>query len=143
MAGFRAALFRYKVLVAPGQALSAAEYHAFMARLGAPVPHVLAQFSLPALRDVLIVSNVYGADGEPIGVHEGGAYWHCDMSYLAANSVLTSLYASSRRPRAGGRTSSTARSRPARPSSPRCCASWSWTERQRAAPLRQPRAAAR
>ncbi len=103
VAAFRAALFRYKVVVAPGQALSAAEYHAFMARLGTPVPHVLAQFSLPSLRDVLIVSNVYGADGAPIGVHEGGAYWHADMSYLAANGVLTSLYALES-PAEGGRT---------------------------------------
>jgi taurine dioxygenase len=103
VAAFRDALFRYKVVVAPGQALSAAEYHAFMSRLGAPVPHVLAQFSLPALRDVLVVSNVYGDDGEPIGVHEGGAYWHADMSYLAANTVLTSLYALES-PSEGGRT---------------------------------------
>lgn len=103
VAAFRAALFRYKVVVVPGQALSAGEYHAFMSRLGAPVPHVLAQFSLPALRDVLIVSNVYGEDGAPIGVHEGGAYWHADMSYLAANRVLTSLYALES-PAQGGRT---------------------------------------
>ena len=103
VAAFRAALFRYKVVVAPGQALEAAEYHAFMRRLGVPVPHVLAQFSLPALRDVLIVSNVYDGAGRPIGVHEGGAYWHADMSYLAANRVLTSLYALEV-PAEGGRT---------------------------------------
>lgn len=102
VAAFRDALFRYKVVVTPGQRLSPAEYRAFMARLGRPVPHVLAQFSLPELRDVLVVSNVY-ENGAPIGVHEGGAYWHADMSYLAANTVLTSLYALES-PREGGRT---------------------------------------
>jgi taurine dioxygenase len=93
VAAFRAALFRYKVVVVREQTLSAAEYRGFVARLGAPVPHVLAQFSLPELRDVLVLSNVYDEAGRPTGVHEGGAYWHADMSYLAANRVLTSLYA--------------------------------------------------
>lgn len=102
VAAFRDALFRYKVVVAPGQTPSAAEYRAFITRLGRPVPHVLAQFSLPELREVLKVSNVY-ENGAPIGVHEGGAYWHADMSYLAANTVLTSLYALES-PREGGRT---------------------------------------
>ncbi len=103
VAALRAALFRHKVVVVPEQSLGAAEYRAFVARLGRPVPHVLAQFCLPELRDVLVLSNVYDDRGRPTGVHEGGAYWHADMSYLAANRVLTALYALDV-PDEGGRT---------------------------------------
>lgn len=61
-----------------------------MRRLGSPVHHVLAKYCLEDYREVLTVTNLH-RDGEALGVHEGGGYWHTDMSYKSANTVFTSL----------------------------------------------------
>ena len=86
------ALFKYKFLVIKEQTISAEQYMNFMSLLGEPIPHVLQQFCLEDQRNILRISNFVREDGTPIGVREGGAYWHTDMSYLAANTVATSLY---------------------------------------------------
>ncbi len=96
-------LYRHCVVVIRGQQLTPDEYTRFMGRLGTTIPHVLGQFCLPEHRDVLIVSNLYDDSGQPVGVHEGGTYWHTDMSYLDRVSVLTGLY-SLQEPSSGGAT---------------------------------------
>ncbi|WP_231993399.1 TauD/TfdA family dioxygenase [Pseudomonas syringae] len=39
---------------------------------------------------MLTVTNLH-RNGQALGVHEGGGYWHTDMSYKSANTVFTSL----------------------------------------------------
>lgn len=85
-------LMTHKVVVLRGQRVTAAQYERFMSLLGEPVAHVLHQHCLPRHRNILRISNYVRRDGRPAGVREGGAYWHTDMSYLAANTVATSLY---------------------------------------------------
>lgn len=96
-------LFRHRVLVMRNQTLSASEFACFMRRLGPTIPHVLDQFKVEGLADVIALSNLYDADGQPTGVHDGGNYWHTDMSYLDRRGVLTALY-SVKVPNAGGET---------------------------------------
>ncbi|KTT31110.1 taurine catabolism dioxygenase TauD [Pseudomonas oryzihabitans] len=84
------AIARAKVLVINNQDISVAPYVHLMRRLGLPVHHVLAKYCLKEYREVLTVTNLY-RDGQALGVHEGGGYWHTDMSYKSANTVFTSL----------------------------------------------------
>lgn len=98
----RALVFRHKVLVIEGAGEDLGAFQALMSRLGEPVHHVLAEFCVPGAREVLTISNLY-RNGRPVGVHEGGAYWHTDMSYAARNTVFTALFAG-KVPREGGAT---------------------------------------
>ena len=89
-AELKQAIARAKVLVIANQDVSVAPYVQLMCRLGSPVHHVLAKYCLEDYREVLTVTNLY-RDGLALGVHEGGGYWHTDMSYKSANTVFTSL----------------------------------------------------
>lgn len=95
-------VFRSKVLVVRADGDDLEAFRRLMARLGEPVHHVLEEFCVPGRREVLMISNLY-RNGRPVGVHEGGAYWHTDMSYLRRNTVFTALLAS-RVPSSGGGT---------------------------------------
>jgi taurine dioxygenase len=97
------ALFEHRVLVIHGQQLEAAQFAQFVRMLGATISHPLRQFRVNGLSDVISISNLYDREGRPVGIHEGGAYWHTDMSYLKIRGVLTALY-SVRVPQVGGET---------------------------------------
>lgn len=91
----RARVFASKVLVirqARGSDL--ARFVALANKLGTPVEHVLAHFSLPDHREVIRISNLR-RNGAPVGVHDGGTYWHTDMSYKDEAAVFTALHAHS------------------------------------------------
>jgi taurine dioxygenase len=62
-----------------------------MKSLGTPVLHPLRRFSLPGHPEIIKISNLYQG-GAAVGVHEGGTYWHTDMSYKERKGVLTALY---------------------------------------------------
>jgi taurine dioxygenase len=87
------ALAEHKLLVLRRENLrfEIADFVQFMAKLGRIAEHPLTQFAVPNHRGVLRLSNLY-VDGAPTGVHEGGTYWHTDMSYKRENQVLTALY---------------------------------------------------
>jgi taurine dioxygenase len=89
----RDALHRHHVIVLRGQspALTPERFLAFASRFGRPEPHVLDQFHHPDHPDILILSNVK-KDGEPIGLADGGTYWHSDYSYLEVPARATVLY---------------------------------------------------
>jgi alpha-ketoglutarate-dependent taurine dioxygenase/biotin carboxylase len=87
-------IFKYKVIVLRNGQFDLSGYVDLMKALGQPVHHILAQFCEPNFREVLRISNYY-IKGQPYGVHEGGSYWHTDMSYKKDNSVLTSLFSKS------------------------------------------------
>lgn len=92
----------HHVLVFRDQHLSAPQFLAWARRFGNPEPHVLDQFHDPEYPDILILSNVV-KDGRPLGLADGGTYWHTDYSYLEIPARATTLY-SIQAPRTGGDT---------------------------------------
>lgn len=97
-----AALLEHQVLAIRGQKLSAPQFLAFARRFGPPEPHLLDQFHHPEHPDILILSNVV-QDGKPLGLADGGTYWHTDYSYLEIPARATTLY-SIQAPKVGGNT---------------------------------------
>jgi taurine dioxygenase len=98
----REVLHRHHVLVFRGQNLNPAHFHAFASRFGPPEPHVLDQFHHPEISDILVLSNVV-EDGKPVGLADGGTYWHSDYSYLDIPARAT-LLLSIQVPKVGGDT---------------------------------------
>lgn len=98
----RDALHRCHVLVFRGQSLRPENFLEFAGRFGRPEPHLLDQFHHPEYTDILVLSNVK-KDGKPIGLADGGTYWHTDYSYLQIPARATLLY-SIQVPRVGGDT---------------------------------------
>jgi taurine dioxygenase len=97
----------HAVLLFRGQDLSDDELIAFSRRLGdldwAPVQENGRRF-VEGKPEIYIVSNVLGADGQPIGsLGAGEAVWHTDMSYLPKPPKASMLYAKEIPP-AGGDT---------------------------------------
>lgn len=87
----RDAFYRHQLLVIRGQSLAPRQFSGFAARFGRPEPHVIDQFHHPEDRDILILSN-RRIDGRPIGLADGGTYFHTDYSYLEVPARATSLY---------------------------------------------------
>src|SRR5882672_9727787 len=98
----RDALHRHHVLAIRGQKLHPASYLEFSKRFGPPEPHVLDQFHHPQYPDILVLSNVVRY-GKPVGLADGGTYWHTDYSYLDIPARATLLY-SVEVPKLGGDT---------------------------------------
>jgi taurine dioxygenase len=92
----------HKVLVFRDQRVTAPQFLAWARPFGRPEPHVLDQFHHPDYPDILVLSNVV-KDGEPLGLADGGTYWHSDYSYLEIPARATTLY-SIEVPKAGGDT---------------------------------------
>jgi taurine dioxygenase len=98
----RNAFYKYQVLVARAQTLSASQFLQFARRIGPPEPHVIDQFHHPEHADILILSNVQ-KDGKPAGLADAGTYFHTDYSYLDVPARATMLY-SIQVPKRGGDT---------------------------------------
>lgn len=90
-ADIESAFYRGGLLVIRNQRLAPAQFHAFAKRVGRPEPHVIDQFHHPELADILILSNVK-RDGRPIGLADGGTYFHTDYSYLDEPARATMLH---------------------------------------------------
>lgn len=91
-AAIETALDDHAVVVLPGQTVSPEDFVAFARRFGRPEPHVIDQFHHPVDPNILILSNVK-RDGKPIGLADGGTYFHSDYSYLEVPARCTLLYA--------------------------------------------------
>ncbi len=89
---FRKMVHDNKVLVIRQPEFDIETFSSIVTCLGRPVAHPLENFSLPGYRNIIKISNLY-LDGKAVGVHEGGSYWHTDMSYQARNTVFTALCA--------------------------------------------------
>src|SRR5258708_5928268 len=98
----RDALHRHHVLAIRGQKFQPKSFVDFSQRFGPPEPHVLDQFHHPEVPDILVLSNVI-RDGKPVGLADGGTYWHTDYSYLDIPARATLLY-SIEVPKVGGDT---------------------------------------
>jgi taurine dioxygenase len=94
-ATFRAAESAFidnQVVVFRDQRLSEARHIAFSRRFGELEIHVLKQYLHPDHPEILLISNIV-EDGRPIGIADAGQYWHTDLSYVAAPSRCSLLYA--------------------------------------------------
>jgi taurine dioxygenase len=98
----RDALHRHHVLAIRDQKLQPESFLEFSKGFGLPEPHVLDQFHHPKVSDILMLSNVV-RDGKPVGLADGGTYWHSDYSYLDIPARATVLY-SVEAPTVGGDT---------------------------------------
>ncbi len=92
-----AAWLRHSVLLFRGQALTPDELISFSRRFGgldlAPIQETGRRFVVDK-PELYVVSNVLGADGQPIGsLGAGEAVWHTDMSYLPRPPKASMLYA--------------------------------------------------
>lgn len=94
--------FDGQVMAIRNQRLEAAAFSAFARRFGPPEPHIIDQFHYPGFPEILILSNGK-EDGKPIGLQDGGSYFHTDYSYLETPARATILY-SVVVPKVGGNT---------------------------------------
>ncbi len=86
------ALNEHLVVVLPRQNPPPERFVAFARRFGRPEPHVIDQFHHRADPNILILSNVK-VDGKPIGLADGGTYFHSDYSYLDVPARCTMVFA--------------------------------------------------
>ena len=82
----------HSVLVFRDQDLTPEQQIAFSRRFGPLEVHVLSQYLHPNHPEILVVSNVL-KDGRNVGIPDAGRYWHTDLSYMAAPSRGSLLYA--------------------------------------------------
>src|SRR5581483_6625811 len=87
------AFFANEVVVFRGQKLTPDQQIAFTQRFGALEAHVRKESRLAGYQEILVVSNIIGEDGRPIGAQDAGRFWHSDLSYKPAPSLLSALYA--------------------------------------------------
>lgn len=93
VAELRQVFFERHVLAIKGQALTP-EQLLEVSRLFGPEleAHVLNQFHHPETPLIVVLSNRV-VDGRPIGLKDGGSFWHSDNSYKAQPAAATLLYA--------------------------------------------------
>ena len=106
-AGIHQAWLDHSVLLFRGQSLTPDELIGFARHFGdldlAPIQETGRRF-VEGKPELYVVSNVMGADGQPIGsLGAGEAVWHTDMSYLEQPPKASMLYALEIPP-AGGTT---------------------------------------
>ena len=83
----------HHVLVFRDQRITPAQHVAF-SRLWGPLQiHVLRKFHLPGHPEILVVSNIRNAEGEPEGLGDAGQLWHSDLSYKPVPSLGSLLHA--------------------------------------------------
>jgi len=82
------------VIVVRDQRLSSQALVALTRRFGTPeVIPILRQYQKPGLPEVLTLSNILGADGQPIGLPDGGQTWHSDGQTAEVPQSLAILHA--------------------------------------------------
>ncbi|MPZ44298.1 MAG: TauD/TfdA family dioxygenase [Betaproteobacteria bacterium] len=86
------AFHEHCVLAFRNQRLTPQAHIAFSRRFGDLLVHVLKQHNDPDFPQVLVLSNIV-ENGKPIGIQDGGQYWHTDLSYTAEPSRCSLLYA--------------------------------------------------
>lgn len=89
----RDALARNGVLLVRGQALNPDQFVAFARAFGdiEMYSSTLSQYLMPRRPEIIVLSNIV-ENGKPIGVADGGSYWHTDRSYVAKPAWASCLY---------------------------------------------------
>lgn len=101
-AQIRDAFHAHKVIAIRGQQLTPAAQIAFSLRFGALEDQLNAHYTIDGFPEVLILSNDI-RDGKPVGLIDGGDYWHSDSSHRDYPSMATILFAV-KNPVSGGDT---------------------------------------
>ena len=98
------ALYRYRVLVVPGQQLDHASHVEFSRLFGPLDVYPVTKYVVPEYPEVLTISNII-SDGQPIGLYDGDDQieWHTDYSWKQVMSRASLLY-SAIAPEVGGDT---------------------------------------
>lgn len=87
------ALHEHLVLVVRDQKLTPDRFVDFSRRFGKPEPHVIDQFHHADDANILVLSNRRDAEDKPLGLADGGTYFHSDYSYLDVPARCTILHA--------------------------------------------------
>ncbi len=87
------ALHEHLVAILPGQSIGPKSFLGLAQRFGTPEPHIIDQFHHKVDPNILILSNRVDEKGEPLGLADGGTYFHTDYSYLPTPARCTLLYA--------------------------------------------------
>ncbi|HXJ01628.1 MAG TPA: TauD/TfdA family dioxygenase, partial [Micropepsaceae bacterium] len=98
----RDAFHTHQVLVIRDQTLTPAGQLEFSRRFGALEDQLNAHYTVPDFPEVLVLSNDI-RDGKPVGLIDGGDFWHSDSSHRDFPSMATILYAV-KNPHQGGDT---------------------------------------
>ena len=96
------AFYENQVIIIPHQTLTSGQFARFARYFGRPQPHIRSDLRHPEHPEILPLSNVF-EDGEPVGIYDGAAYWHTDMSYEEEPAGATIVY-SIKAPKEGGET---------------------------------------
>lgn len=93
MAALRRLFHDSQLMVIRGQEdLSPQRFSWFARHFGHPQPHILAHLRHRDVPEILPLSNIF-ENGRPIGVFDGAAFWHQDMSYETVGSNATIVHA--------------------------------------------------
>src|SRR6185437_5771953 len=97
-------LYRYRVLVVPGQQLDHASHVEFSKLFGPLDVYPVTKYVVPEYPEVLTISNII-ENGQPIGLYDGDDQieWHTDYSWKQVMSRASLLY-SAIAPKVGGDT---------------------------------------
>src|SRR5688572_20462803 len=87
------AFFEHQVVAFRDQRLTPAQQIAFTRRFGELEQHVRKEHRLAGHPEILLVSNIRDERGRAIGVEDAGRFWHSDLSYKQAPSLMSALYA--------------------------------------------------
>jgi alpha-ketoglutarate-dependent taurine dioxygenase len=98
----RRAFHAHKVIVIRDQTLTPAAQIAFSRRFGALEDQLNAHYTIEDYPEVLVLSNDV-RDGKPVGLVDGGDFWHSDSSHREFPSMATLLFAV-KNPSTGGDT---------------------------------------
>ena len=101
-AAIKDAFLAHHVIAVRGQQLSPAGQLAFSRRFGALEDQLNAHYTVPGYPEVLVLSNDV-KDGKPVGLIDGGDFWHSDSSHRDLPSLATILFAV-KNPSQGGDT---------------------------------------
>jgi taurine dioxygenase len=88
-----AAYNAHTVIVFRNQQLTPAQHLRFARRFGTLEISPRLQFALPGYPEILLLSNILDATGQPIGNADAGRTWHTDLSYTATPPRGSLLYA--------------------------------------------------
>ena len=83
------------VLVIRDQQLDEAQFVRLAKSFGPLEPYesTVKQYLMPAHPDILVLSNMLDAAGQPLGIRDAGQYWHTDRSYVEQPAWSSLLHA--------------------------------------------------
>lgn len=96
------AFHEYQVIVIRNQNLTPGQLVTFSRHLGPLEDQLNARYTIEDYPEVLVLSNDV-QDGKPVGLIDGGDFWHSDSSHREKPSMATILH-SKQNPKVGGDT---------------------------------------